>query len=127
VNNESNSSSPHIPLALLACTIVVILISQVGASSQSKNFMEWQSKTLEKQIAQMQQLDKQAHDAIENRKEMVKKSGELQNQFQSLLNDLLELADKDKDKDAQEIIAKWNVKRAAQGAPAAADAGEKKP
>ena len=40
---------------------------------------------------------------------MVKQSGELQNQLQTLLNELLDLA-KD-DKDAQEIIKKWNVQR----------------
>ena len=54
---------------------------------------------------------------------MVKQAGEIQNQLQTLLNEILDLAEKDKDKDSQEIIKKWNVQRNAPPggtAPAAA-------
>ncbi len=111
MSTESNSPNANLPLALLALTIAILLGSQIGSSNQSTKFMKWQSDTLEKQIANLQSLDKQADTAIENRKSMVKQSGELQNQLQTLLNEVLELA-KD-DKDAQEIIKKWNVQRTA--------------
>ena len=127
MSTESDSSNFHLPLALIACTIAVLLGSQVGASKQSTRFMKWQSETLEKQITNLQAADKQAAEAIKNREGAVKQSGELQNQLQTLLNELLDLA-KD-DKDAQEIIKKWNVQRSgpAAGADAAKPAGDAKP
>ncbi len=109
--DTQTDSSLSLPLALIACTLAVLLASQVGASMQSSSIMKWQSENLEKQITQLQALDKQAADAIKNRESVVKQAGEIQNQLQTLLNELLDLADKDKDKDAQEIIKKWNVQR----------------
>lgn len=122
MNNQLDSSNNfHIPLALLACTIAVLLGSQIGAAKQSTRLMKWQSETLEKQVVNMQAADKQITEAMKNREGMVKQSGELQNQLQTLLNELLELA-KD-DKDAQEIIKKWNVQRnTPPGGAAATDA-----
>lgn len=117
--NSSNSEpSAHLPLALIAVTILIILIAQVGASKQSAKFIKWQSENLTKQIEQAQAVDKQAAEAIKNRETVVKQAGEIQNQLQTLLNDMLELKD---DKDAQEIMKKWNVQRNAPpgGAPAA--------
>lgn len=106
-----------LPLAFIAATMAVLLGSQIGAAKQNTSFMEWQSETLKKQITNLESLDKQADQAIENRKGMVKQSSELQNQLQTLLNELLDLA-KD-DKDAAEIIKKWNVQR---NTPPATDA-----
>ncbi|HYR58432.1 MAG TPA: hypothetical protein VEO95_07380 [Chthoniobacteraceae bacterium] len=123
MNAETESSNLALPLALIACTIAILLASQVGATMKSADIMKWQSDNLEKQVTQMDALDKQAGEAIEKRKEVVKSAGDIQNQLQTLLNELLDLADKDKDKDAQEIIKKWNVQRAAPAggaAPAAA-------
>jgi DNA primase len=110
-----SAPSPHLPLALIAITILIILIAQVGASKQSATFIKWQRENLEKQITQADAVDKQAADAIKNRETVVKQAGEIQNQLQTLLNDLLELS-KD-DKDAKDIIGKWNVQR---NAPAGA-------
>jgi gas vesicle protein len=117
MSTEDNSSSLGLPLALIAATIGILLASQIGSAKQGASFMEFQTETLKKQIANLQSLDKQADQAIENRKGMVKQSGELQNQLQTVLNELLDAA-KD-DKDAQEIIKKWNVQR---NTPPAADA-----
>ncbi|MGB8170638.1 MAG: hypothetical protein WCF18_24250 [Chthoniobacteraceae bacterium] len=122
MSTESDTPNSNLPLALIACTILVLLISQVGASKQSTSVMKWQVETLEKQITNLQTADKQAADLIKNREPVVKQSGELQNQLQTLLNELLDLA-KD-DKDAQEIIKKWQVQRNAPPA-GAADAAAK--
>jgi methylthioribose-1-phosphate isomerase len=129
MSTETESPNILLPLALIAATFAILLGSQVGSAKQSSGFMKWQRETLEKQITNMQATDKQAADAIKNREGVVKQSGELQNQLQTLLNELLDLA-KD-DKDAQEIIKKWNVQRNAPPAAAgdaaapAAPAGEK--
>ena len=76
----------------------------------------------------MEALEKQARrGAHASAKRVVKQSGELQNQLQTLLNDLLDLA-KDDDKDAKEIIGKWNVQRnAASGAGARPLATSRRP
>jgi uncharacterized protein YlxW (UPF0749 family) len=110
----------HIPLALIACTLAVLLASQIGASKQSTRIMEWQSETLKKQITSMEAADKQLAEAIKNREGVVKQSGEIQNQLQTLLNEVLDLAKTDND--AAEIIKKWNVQR--NTPPAGADAAK---
>lgn len=126
MSTETDNQNNHLPLALIAVTIAVLLLSQVGASRQATTLMKWQSENLEKQVTQLQTVDKQAGEAIEKRKEVVKQAGEVQNQLQTLLNELLDLAEKDKDKDASEIIKKWNVQRSAPAA-AAAPAADAKP
>lgn len=108
---SNNSSNGHLPLALIAVTIAILLAGQIGATRQGASFMRFQSENLEKQIAQMQALDKQAAEAIKQRDAVVKQANEIQNQLQSLLNELLDLAEKDKDKDAAAIIEKWKVQR----------------
>jgi Fic family protein len=118
---SSAQPASQLPIALIACTLAILLVAQIGASMESAGLLKWQRENLEKQIANLQTADKQAAEAIKNREPVVKQSGELQNQLQTLLNDLLDLA-KD-DKDAQEIINKWQIKRAP--APAAADTAAK--
>lgn len=133
MSNESDSSNAQLPLALIAVTIAILLASQIGAAKQSANFMKFQRDNLDKQITQMEALDKQAAEAITQRETVVKQAGEIQNQLQALLNELLDVAEKDKDKDAQEIIGKWKVQRnqppggvpAATPAPAPAAAAPK--
>ena len=119
MTTETATPNSHLPLALIACTLVVLLAAQIGASWQSARIMRWQSDNFSKQISSLEAADKQAAEAIKNREPAVKQSGELQNQLQTLLNEVIELA-KD-DKDAQEIIKKWNIQRSAPpaGAPAA--------
>ena len=108
-----NASSPgfHLPLALLASTVAILLVSQIGSAQQSTGFIRWQSDALAKQLESLQTLDKQADQAIEKRNVLVKQTGELKAQLETVLKDLLELA-KD-DPDAQEIIKKYGVQRTA--------------
>lgn len=123
MSTETDTPNSNLPLALIACTLAILLISQIGSSKQSTAIMKWQSETLEKQITNLQAADKQAAELIKNREPVVKQSGELQNQLQTLLNEVLDLA-KD-DKDAQEIIKKWNIQRSTPPAGAAgADAAK---
>jgi uncharacterized protein YlxW (UPF0749 family) len=121
MSTETDTPNFHLPLALIACTLAVLLASQIGSSRQSTRIMKWQSETLQKQIENMQVADKQIAEAIKNRESVVKQSGEIQNQLQTLLNELLDLAKNDKD--AAEIIKKWNVQRSTP--PAGADAAAK--
>ena len=126
MNNDPYAPAPdlHIPFTVLALAIAVLLAAQIGASKKSAEIMAWQRDTLEKQITSMQATDKQLGEAIVKRETLVKQSTELQNQLQTLLNDLLDLA-KD-DPDAKQIIGKYNVQRAATPAATEESKEEKK-
>ena len=50
MSTETEAPNYMLPLALIACTIAVLLGSQVGSSKQSTRIMKWQSETLQKQI-----------------------------------------------------------------------------
>ena len=128
MSTETETPNFMLPLALIACTLAVLLGSQVGSSKQSTRIMKWQSETLQKQIENMQTADKQIAEAIKNRESVVKQSGEIQNQLQTLLNELLDLAKTDKD--AEAIIKKFGVQRSAppaEGADAKAADAKKNP
>lgn len=118
MNTDPYAPEPslHIPFAVLALAVAVLLFAQIGASKKSADIMSWQRETLEKQIADMQKADKNMGEAVVKRETLVKQSAELQSQLQSLLNDLLDLAKTDDE--AKQIIEKWKVQRAA---PPAAD------
>jgi uncharacterized protein YoxC len=117
--DDTSSREPglHIPFAILALAIAVLLLSQIGASNKSTEIMRWQRETLEKQIASMQALDKEFADAYEKNGPLVEQSIQLQKQLESVANDLLDLARDDAD--AKQIIEKWKIQRSA--APAAAE------
>lgn len=122
MNNDPYAPGPslHIPFTLLAIAIAVLLGAQIGAAKKSAEIMVWQRDTLEKQITNMQAADKQLAEAVTKRETLVKQSTELQNQLQTLLNDLLDLAKEDPD--AKQIIEKWKISRAQ---PPAANPEEK--
>lgn len=120
MNNDTQGRQPslHIPFAILALAIAVLLASQIGASNKSTEIMRWQRENLEKQITSMQALDKQYAEAYEKRGALVQQSTQLQKQLESVANDLLDLARDDAD--AKQIIEKWKIQRAA-APPAAAE------
>ena len=117
MNHDSDSRGGlHIPFAILALAIAVLLASQIGAANKSAEIMRWQRETLEKQIASMQALEKQGTETYEKRGALVQQSVQLKKQLETLINDLLDLA-KD-DADAKQIVEKWKIQRAAPPAEA---------
>lgn len=127
MNNDPYAPGPslHIPFAVLALAIAVLLGSQIGATKKTAEIMVWQRDTLEKQIKNMKAAEKQLGEAHVKRDTLVKQSTELQNQLQTLLNDLLDLA-KD-DPDAKQIIEKWKIQRSAPAPAGEEKKEEKKP
>ena len=101
----------HLPLGLLALAVAALLASQIGASHQSAILMNWQIETTQKNLEEMQALEKQYAEAITNRETTVAQSNELQGKLQTLLTDLMELAKEDPQ--AEQIIKKWNVQQTA--------------
>jgi hypothetical protein len=107
----------HIPLALIALTLAVFIASQIGAVRQQSKVMQWQLGNANKQIETFTEGEKQLAQLVEQRGTMVKQSGEIQAQFQTFLNDVLELA-KD-DPDTKKVVEKWKIQRNEPAAPAA--------
>ncbi len=120
MNDVSPSQPPslHLPFAVLALAIAVLLCSQIGSASKSTEIMRWQRENLEKQIASMKEMDQQYAEVIEKNGALVEQSLQLQKQLESLANDLLDLAQTDAD--SKQIVEKWKIQRsAAPAAPAA--------
>ena len=103
--------SLHLPFAVLALAIAVLLASQIGAASKSAEIMRWQRENFEKQITAMKALDKELGDAYEKNGPLVEQSVQIQKQLETVANDLLDLA-KD-DADTRQIVEKWKIRRAA--------------
>ena len=101
--------STHIPLTLLSLAIAIFLGAQVSGAAQAARSIRWQLGNLDKQITNFKEAQKQYAEQIEKRQELVKQSGQVQSQYTSLLNEVLELA-KD-DEDSRKVVQKWNIQR----------------
>lgn len=113
MNEEYPTASPaisiHVPLMLVALSIAVFLAAQIGAVNRSGKTMEWQLGNLDKQIENLKEAKKQLAELITQRDDLVKQSAQVQQQYTSLLNDVLDLA-KD-DGDAKKVVEKWGIQR----------------
>ena len=115
--------SVHLPLGLLATSIAIFLLAQIGGMNQAKKSINWQLGNLDKQGEQLKDAQKQFTDALAKRDELVKQSSQIQKQYTALLEDVLELSKGDPD--AAKIVEKWKIQKNAP--PADAPAEEAKP
>jgi len=116
--------SVHLPVGLLSLSIAIFIASQIGAANRVKDTMNWQLESLEKQSAQLKDAKKQFEVQLNKRDDQVKQAAAIQQQYQALLNDVLDLSKSDPD--AAKIVEKYKVQRAAADSTAPAE-GEKKP
>ena len=115
--------SVHLPLSLLALAAAIFLAAQVGAVHQGAKTMQWQLENLDAQNANLKESQKQLAAAITARDELVKQSGQIQQQYTAVFTDLLDLAKNDAD--AAKIVNKYKIQLNAPPAaasPAAAPA-----
>jgi hypothetical protein len=125
MSSESSSAprmSVHLPIGLLSLAIAIFIASQLGAANRVKATMNWQLDNLEKQSAQLKDAKKQFDAALVKRDELVKQAGAIQQQYTSLLNDVLELSKTDPD--AAKVVEKYKI-RPAQDTPAPAETDKK--
>jgi hypothetical protein len=106
--------SLHLPFALLCVALAVVMITQTANTFKVRS--------------SLREGKAQLADAYRNREPAVKQSAELQAKLQAMILDLLLLAKTDKD--AQDIVTKYNIQQAAPAGatpetPAAAPAPEK--
>lgn len=109
--STSEGFSLQLPFALLSTAIAIILIAQTVNTFKGRSALH--------------DGEVQLNDAYRNREAAVKQSGDLQQKLQEIALDLIVLAKTDKE--AQAIIAKYNIQQAGNapaGAPAPAPAPE---
>lgn len=119
--NETASQSAagpslHLPFALLASAVAVIMFAQVlNVFSNRANLREGKNQLIQGKA--------QLAEAYQSREPVVKQSAELQNKLQEMVLDLLLLAKTDDE--AKAIVAKYNIQQqapASTGTPAPAPA-----
>lgn len=109
VPTERRPLSSHVPLAIFGVALLIFLVGQLMAVAQQGRATRWQIDNNERAIASLVEGQKQLAALVEQRETLVKQSSEIQNQYQSLLNDLLKLSDQDAD--AKQVIEKWKIQR----------------
>jgi hypothetical protein len=110
----------HLPIALLSLAIAIFLGTQIGGAYRASETACWQLANLEKQTEDLNAARKHLDELIQERAVLVQQSGQIQQQYNALLNDVLELAAADED--AKKVVQKWGIQR--QRPPAAESAPE---
>jgi hypothetical protein len=101
----------HVPIALLALAIAVFLGAQIGVVYRASDTVRWQIANLEKQEGDLKAAQKQVDDLVEQRAELVREADRIGQQYNALLNDVLELAREDPEVEA--VARKWGIQRKA--------------
>ncbi len=129
MSNESDSCSmnSNLPVTLLALAATVFIAAQLGSIQTGAKTMKWQSTNLDKQITSLKEAKKSNAELIPKRDELVKQATQVQAQYSSLLNEVLDLAKTDED--AKKVIQKWGIQRQnpPEAGPAVSGAATSKP
>jgi hypothetical protein len=99
-----SAPSLHLPFALLTAALAVVMITQTTNTFKLRT--------------SLREGKAQLADAYRNREPVVKQSAELQAKLQAIILDLLLLSKTDKD--AQDIVTKYNIQQNAPAGGAAA-------
>ena len=114
----SRPAGIHLAVSFLALSIAAYLGSQIMDAGQHRKALNWQLTNGQKQIEAAKENEKQLAELTKQQDTVVKQAGEVQAQYQKLLDDLLKLSDDDAD--AKQVVEKWKIQRSASGQPAAA-------
>ena len=110
----------HLAVALLGLTLAAYLGSEILNAAQHRKALNWQLTNGQKQIETAKENEKQLAQLTVQQDTVVKQAGEVQAQYQKLLDDLLKLSEDDAD--AKQVVEKWKIQRSAdKPASAAAD------
>lgn len=108
-SSHSSTISIHVPVAILSTAVAIFFGVQLRNTSKQTEIMRWQLGNLDKQTENLKTAQKQFAETLANSEETVKQADQIQKQYISLFQDLLELS-KD-DKDSKEIVDKFGIKR----------------
>jgi predicted transcriptional regulator len=120
-NPSSRSAGTNFAIALLALAVALFFAAQINATGNQKKVVTWQMSNGDKQIENIKANEGQMKDVIKQQEEVVGQVAKLQAEYQSIFEDLLSLAEDEKDPDAQAIVKKFGIARNdKKGAPAPA-------
>jgi hypothetical protein len=108
---------------ILAVALVVFLLSQIVALRQNADSLAWQSRNLGRQIETLTTSRDNSAALVKQRQAVVDQSQQVTTTYNNLLNELLKLAETDKD--ARSVVEKFDIKSSNAPQPAAAKAGKK--
>src|SRR4051794_19147818 len=110
-NPPSRATGTQFAIALLAIALALFFAAQIGAAAKQSKMMSWQMDNGKKQIETATANEAQFKELIKQQDVVVKQVATLQSEYQKIFEELLTLADKDKDPDAQAIVERWKIAR----------------
>lgn len=116
---ESSSSligNTHLLVALLALAFSVFLFAQISSNGQASRTIKWRSENLDRQLVASEDTEKRFAELLKQRETLVQQAQQVQGNFTNILNDLLKLAETDKD--ARAVVEKYRIQRQQPAQPA---------
>ena len=105
----------HVPSALLGLAFAIFLAAQIASVDRGGKTMRWQLSNLDQQKTSLQEAQKRLVESTRTREVLAKQSSQVEQQYTSLFNEVLELAADDED--AKTVVQKWGIQK--QTTPAA--------
>jgi hypothetical protein len=102
-------------LPILAVAFVLFLLSQVVALRQNAASLAWQSLNLNLQTESLQGVRDNVASLVQQRQALVDQSQRVTSSYNELLNDLIKLAETDRD--ARAVVEKFQIKSAPSAQP----------
>ena len=122
-DNENPAETPsllgntHLLIGLLALAFSIFLFAQISANGQASRSMNWRHDTMDRQLVSIVDSEKRFEELIKQRETLVQQAQQVQTSYTEMLNDLLKLAETDKD--AKAVVEKYRIQRQDTAAPAA--------
>lgn len=108
--NHASPGNFDISRIAMALAIVVFLFSQLAGLSQNADSMAWQSRNLDRQIENLRIARENVAGLVQQRQTVVDQAQRVTSSYNELFNDLLRLAETDKD--ARTVVEKFQIKNA---------------
>lgn len=106
----------HLVISLLALAFSIFLFAQIISNAQASRTMNWRNGTLDRQLTSAVETKKRFVELIKQREALVQQAQQVQTRYTEMLNDLLKLAESDKD--ARSVVEKYGIQRQKAAPPA---------
>ncbi|HEV7405334.1 MAG TPA: hypothetical protein VGO11_20490 [Chthoniobacteraceae bacterium] len=110
-NSSSRGSGTNLAITLLALAVALFFAAQINATGNQKKVVTWQMSNGDKQIENIKANEGQMKDVIKQQEGVVTQVVALQAEYQKIFEELLSLAEDDKDADAQAIVKHFGIAR----------------
>lgn len=113
--SQTASRPIDLPRIAIFLAFVAFLFSQLAGLRQGAESMEWQSRNLDRQIENLRTARENVAGLVQQRQAVVDQAQRVTSSYNELFNDLLRLAETDKD--ARAVVEKFQIKSAAPPRP----------